>query len=261
MEGALTRLRLQGRRAAALRRIRDLPDDAPLVEVGTLAVQAGFAEAIPLLESGSRRDAAESALAALSRERELDSRTVLQGVLGLMFVAGLFYTDAPITRICGALAMLVALPVWTIIAGGPGAVVDAVVAMPLFGRPASDMLHARALSVFALFLGTGADPALARRIAEGHTGRPLSDAAIERALGASGAFGTRRVLGEASEAPLLRGALRMAGASQLRLRFLLLGIATVALVGLFVPAFLQTARLRSAPEAPRDATWQDPAGK
>lgn len=251
MEGALTSLRLHGVRAAALRSIRE----STAVDLGPLAAIAAegsaFAAAAPLLEGAQRRDAAEAALAALAREREIHVRVLLQSGVAVVFVSGLWYAGVPVTRLLGALAALLSLPTWALAVGAPRPVLELLLAMPVAGRAALDMLHARSLSVLAMFVGSGFDPDLSRRIADDHVGRALPDAVIEAALGAGG-FAQRAGLREESEPLLLRAAGRRVTASQIRARFLLLGLAAIALVFLFTPAFRS---IDFAPEPARDARF------
>src|SRR5207245_1485051 len=75
-------------------------------------------------------------------------------------------------------------PAWAVAIGGPRALVEMLLAAPLAGRPAREMVEARLLVVAALFLGAGAEPALATRIAEGHVGATLAERVLKEAVGA-----------------------------------------------------------------------------
>ncbi len=237
-------------RAAALHSIRDTTADlGPLALIA--AEGSGFRELLPLLEGAQRRDAVESALAALAREREIHLRVLLQGGVAVVFVAGLWYAGAPVTRLLAVLAAFLSLPGWLLAVGAPDPVLELALAMPIAGRSALDMLHARGLMVLAMFVGSGFDPDLSRRIADGHVGRALPDSAIDSALGAAG-FAQRAKLREESEPLLLKAAGRMITASQLRARFLLLGLAAIGLVFLFTPAFQQ---IDLTPDPPREGRF------
>lgn len=250
MEGALTSLRLHGLRAAALRSIRESEADlGPLA--GIAAAGSNFAELLPLVEGDRRRDAVEAALAALAREREIHLRVLLQSGVAVVFVAGLWYAGAPVTRLLAVLAAFLSLPTWLLALGAPGPVLELALAMPVAGRSALDMLHARGLSVLAMFVGSSFDPDLSRRITDDHVGRALPDSVIDSALGGAG-FAQRAKLREESEPLLLRAAGTRITASQLRSRFLLLGLAAIALVFLFTPAFRS---IDLFPEAPREGRF------
>lgn len=262
MEGALTSLRMHRTRVIALRAIRDLdPQATPEEEarfVLPLAHEAGFAAAAPLMAGDARRDLADTALAVLARERQIEFRLLLQSAVAVLFFSGLLYAGAPVTRMCAALAFLIALPTWALAIGVPRALLEVLTAAPVAGRPAFDMLHARGLTTLALFLGSGVDPALARTIAEDHVGVPVPERLVRDAIAPGAPMGKKPiVLREDSETPLLRAAAYHVRASQLRLRLLLMGVVTVALGAAFYPGMRDVLQ-RSSSEPARDATFRAP---
>ena len=175
-------------------------------------------------------------------------RLLLQSGVALVFVTGLAWGGHPVTRLMAALSALIALPVWMLVLGGPRNLIELFLAAPIAGRAAQEMMQARGLTTLALFLGSGVDPAHARKIADGHVGRPLAEHVIQAALVRGGVrFGAGALkLQEDSEAPLLRAASRLVRNSQLRLRLLLLALAGIALVTLFIPAVRDTTEFYDA---------------
>lgn len=261
MEGALTSLRLRRTRVVALKAIRDLdPQATPEEEarfVLPLAHEAGFAAAAPLMTGEARRDLADTALAVLAREQQINFRLLLQSAVALLFFSGLLYAGAPVTRMCAALAFVIALPTWALAIGVPRGLLEVLAAAPVAGRPAFDMLHSRGLTTLALFLGSGIDPALARKIAEDHVGIPVPERLVRNAV-APGAPAAKPVtLREESETALLRAAAYHVRASQLRLRLLLMGVVTIALGAAFYPGMRDVLQ-RSSGEPARDATFRSP---
>lgn len=265
MEGALTGLRRHATRVVALKAIRDLdPQASPEEEARfalPLAHEAGFAAALPLLAGETRRDAADTALAVLARDRDIHYRLLMQSAVAVLFVSGLVYAGSPVTHMCAALALLISTPTWALAIGVPRALLEVLIAAPVAGRPAFDMLHARGLTALALFLGAGADPALCRRIADDHVGIPLPERVVKEALAPGSPAGKQVVLREESERPLLRAAAWRVRASQFRLRLLLMALTTIALATAFYPGVRDLIdRLPAGNREPvRDATFRESA--
>ncbi len=262
MEGALTGLRRHATRVVALKAIRDLdPQASPDEEARfalPLAHEAGFSAALPLLSGEGRRDAADTALAVLARDRDIHYRLLLQSVVAMLFVSGLVYAGSPVTRLCAALAFVIATPTWALAIGVPRGLLEILIAAPVAGRPAFDMLHARGLTALALFAGTGADPALCRRIADDHVGIALPERVVRQAIAPGAPAAKEVVVREESERALLRAASARVRASQLRLRLLLMGLTTIALATAFYPGVRDLLdRIPGREEEPlRDATFR-----
>lgn len=232
MLGALTHLRLYGSRAAALRALRDAEDADPAL-AERLATAAGFGEAAPHFTGTHRRDVADAALAALGRDRDLCFRILFQAGLGALFAAGLASAGARLTTFLALFAAFLALPTWALAVGGPAPLVEALLAAPLGGRAARDLLHARLLTLLALLLGAEIEPATSRAVAESLAGARLPEAALGAALTGRGFAAGKIALRPEAEDALLRGAARLTRAAQLRFRFLILGVAAIGLVALF----------------------------
>lgn len=239
MLGALTHLRLYASRTDAIKALRDAtPADAgaEAALARDLAKAAGMAHAAPFFAGEQRQDLADAALAALRRDRDLCFRILFQSGLGALFVAGLAAAGAPITGVLAALAAFLALPTWAIAFGGPDALVDVLLAAPIAGRPARDLVHARALSMLGLLLGAGTEPATARAIAESIAGRALPEPVLAGALTGRGFAAAKVALRPEAEQALLRGSARLTRGAQLRFRFLILGVAAIGLAGIFTGA-------------------------
>jgi len=231
LEGSLTALRLYAARRASLRELRDA-ENAP--NAAELAAHAGFAAAAPLFEGPRRRDAIEGALALLARDRSLHTRVLLQAGIGAVLAVSLATAGSGSARFLALVAGFLALPIWIVALGAPDAVAAVFLATPISGAPARETQNARLLAALALFLGCGAEPAAAKRIAEDFVGAPLSDDVVARAI-ASPAFAGKVVLREESEGALLRAALRLERTAAVRARLLFLGVMTVALGVAFQP--------------------------
>lgn len=251
MTGALTQLRLMPSRIAALKTIRDAESAPP--DLPALLDVAGLTTAGPIFAGERRVDSAEAALAALSRDRGILIRLLMQAGVALVFVVGLAMTPSPLTRAMAALAACLVAPTLMLVVGAPGTLAELLLAAPIAGRPALDLVHARALSMLALLLGADAEPAIARAAAEAFVGRRLPEPVVVRAL-SPGGFAQKAALRAESETALLRGSMRLVSSSQIRLRLLLLGIAAIVLAALFAPAFQQA--LHPPVDDSRPATLQ-----
>lgn len=269
MHGALTHIRLFGARAAALRTLRAATPsdaDAEAILAGDLARLAGFAGALPFFVGEQRQDLADAALAALRRDRDLCFRILFQAGLGALFVAGLAASGAAITAALALFAALLALPTWALAVGGPRPLVEALLAMPLGGRPARDLAHARLLSTLALLLGAGVEPETARAVSETLVGTRLPESALGAALTGRGFAAGKVALRPEAEGALLRGSVRLTRSAQLRFRFLILGVAAIGLAALFTGGITTLRREGLLPslhppdatpveDSPRDATF------
>lgn len=273
--GALTHLRLYGARAAALRALREAAPadaDAEAVLARDLSRAAGFAHAAPFFLGEQRQDLADAALAALRRDRDLCFRILFQAGLGALFVVGLAASGSAMTTALAVFAAFIALPSWALAAGGPTALVEALLAAPLAGRPARDLVNARLLSILGLLLGADTEPETARAVTESFVGTRLPDSALGAALTGRGFAAGKIALRPEAEDALLRGAARLTRGAQLRFRFLILGTSAIGLVALFtggvqtlrreglLPAFGPTPRGESVripidDDRPRDATF------
>lgn len=237
MIGAFTHLRLYGSRVVALRELRDFEPAATIGDEGersrALARAAGLEEAAPFFTGPHRRDLADAALAALGRDRDLCFRILFQSGLGLLFAVGLASAGASLTTNLAIFAGFLALPTWALAVGGPTAIVELLLAAPLGGRAARDLLHARLLTVLALLLGADVEPTIARRVAESLAGAKLPEPVLGAALTGRGFAAGKIVLRPEAEDALLRGAARLTRAAQLRFRLLILGVAAIGLAALF----------------------------
>lgn len=232
-------------RAAALRRLIDAPEE----QTAALASEAGFNLALPLF-AVNRRDAADTAIAALGRDRAIHLRILFQAGIGLLLVVCFATANSPITHLMAIVAAVAAAPTWVLALGAPDAIASLVLTSPIFGTPARQLLHARLLATLALFLGLGAEPPLARAIAERFVGAPLPDAAIAKAIAPGGSFAGKVVLREESEGALLRASARLERAAQVRVRMVYLAITAVTLAAVFAPALREAANLRNAKPVP-----------
>ena len=236
MVGAFTHLRLHGARAAALRALRDAapPDARTEADLAReLTGAAGIPDAAPFFVGEKRADVADAALAALRRDRDLCFRILFQAGLGALFVAGLAAAGARVTTALALFAAFLALPTWVIAIGAPTPFVEVMLAAPLAGRAARDLVHARLLTLLALFLGAETEPAAARAIAESLVGTRLPESALSAALTVRGSFQGKVALRPEAEDALLRGAARLTRGAQLFFRFLILGVAAIGLAALF----------------------------
>lgn len=270
MLGALTHLRQYGVRTAALRALRDAaPADAEseAVLARDLAHAAGFGSAAPFFIGEQRQDLADAALTALGRDRDLCFRILYQAGLGTLFVGGLVAAGSAMTNALALFAAFIALPSWALAAGGPTALVDALLAAPLAGRPARDLANARLLTILALLLGAGTPSEIARSAAESLVGRRLPEPVLGAALTGRGFAAGKIALRPEAEAALLRGAARLTRGAQLRFRFLILGISAIVLVALFTGGIQTLRREGLLPqlggatdvERPRDGVFLLPA--
>lgn len=270
MLGALTHLRLYGSRAAALRELREAnpPDaDAEAVLARDLSRAAGLASAAPFFMGEQRQDLADAALAALGRDRDLCFRILFQAGLGTLFVVGLAVSGSGMTTGLALFAAFIALPSWALATGGPTALVEALLAAPLAGRPARDLVHARLLTILALLLGVGVAPETARSVAESLVGTRLPEPVLGAALTGRGFAAGKVALRPEAETALLRGAARLTRGAQLRFRFLILGISAIVLVALFTGGIQTLRREGLLPqlggatdvERPRDGVFLLPA--
>lgn len=198
-----------------------------------LSRAAGFPSAAPFFAGEQRQDLADAALAALRRDRDLCFRILFQAGLGALFVAGLSASGSAMTTGLALFAAFVALPSWAIAAGAPTALVHALLAAPLGGRPARDLVNARLLSIAGLLLGAGTEPDTARGAAETLVGSRLSESVLGTALTGRGFAAGKIALRPEAESALLRGSARLTRGAQLRFRFLILGISAIGLVALF----------------------------
>lgn len=263
MLGALTHLRLFGSRAAALRALREATPadaDAEAVLARDLACAAGFAHAAPFFLGEQRQDLADAALAALRRDRDLCFRILFQAGLGTLFVVGLAASGSSMTAALALFAAFIALPTWAVAAGGPPGFVSILLAAPLAGRPARDLVNARLLSMTGLLLGAGTEPETARAVAESFVGTRLTDPVLGAALTGRGFAAGKVALRPEAETALLRGSARLTRSAQLRFRFLILGISAIVLVALFTGGITTLRRegllpaLGPGDSSPRDAT-------
>lgn len=230
--------------------------DAPPAGLPSLASVAGFGLATHLFEGERRRDVIDTAVAVLGRERSLHIRVLVQAGIGVLLTVCFATSPTTITHLMAIVAAVAAAPTWVLALGAPDAIAAFVLTVPIFGAPARELLHARLLSALALFLGVGAEPPLARAIAERFVGAPLSDRTIALALSPSGS--ARNVaLREESEGALLRASRRLERTAQIRVRFLYLGITAVTLAGVFAPAVREATRVRRATPEPTRIEEED----
>lgn len=267
MIGALTHLRLYASRAAALKALRDATPadaDAEAALARDLAKAAGMAHAAPFFLGEQRQDLADAALAALRRDRDLCFRILFQSGLGALFVAGLAAAGAGITSGLAAFAAFIALPTWLIAIGGPDGVVQVMLAAPLAGRPARDLVHARGLSMLAMLVGADTEPATARAVAEALAGARIPETVLAGALTGRGFAAGKVALRPEAEDALLRGSARLTRSAQLRFRFLILGVSAIGLVAIFSGAITSLQREGMLPRLvptppPRDARFVFPS--
>ncbi len=246
MEGALTRLRSHRLRLAALEAIAEKSERAT-VALAAVAHESGFRPLAEFPDPDVRGLVADAAIIAVRRERAANERLALQAGIWVLFVAGLLSIGVPLTSGVAVVALVLAAPTWALLTGAPDAILDLLVAMPIAGRPAADLLHARHLLSLAAFLGAGVDPALATGLARLHAGRPLPDRVLRDALAAR--FGERMPLGPDAESRLLGAAARLERGAQRKSRLICLGLAAVAMAAVVGRAVRDEPTLRG-PFAP-----------